>query len=291
VILIIILYALVAITFPLAQYAIRYADPFFVVGVRMIVAGALLLGIHKFLHKKSMVIQEGDFLLFVKTALFHVFLAFVPEFWALQYLSPLKVNIMFSATPFITALLEIFLWHKTFTLSQLVGMAIGTSGVLFLALSTTQPHCTLLTCMYPLLPEALLMVAIISAAYAWFVINQLRQRGYQLVFINGVAMLLGGIMSMLTIPFFGNTSALIISWPGFLITTILLMIISNGLVYQLYGTLLMKYRPTLLSLAGFLCPLFGTAYAILLFGESLTVHYAISLALVFIGLCLFCRRN
>jgi drug/metabolite transporter (DMT)-like permease len=286
-ILVFVLYAVLALTFPVAQYATRYADPFFIVASRMIMAGILLLGAQRFYYQQPLTMKKKDCWLFIKTGIFHIFLAFVPEFWALQYLSALKVNVMFSATPFITAFFEMYLLKKRFTRYQIAGMGIGTAGALFLTVTTATKHCNTATCLYPFLPEIMLMIAIACAAYAWFVINELRARGYDLLFINGTAMLTGGFMSAITVPFFGNTSNLVSNWQVFWATTLVLIVISNVLVYQLYGTLLRYYQPTFLSLAGFLCPLFGAVYATLFFGECLTWHYMVAFVIIFIGLFLF----
>lgn len=290
-ILIVILYALIALTFPLAQYTTRYADPFFIISVRMTIAGSCLLAYHYFFAKKRTAIREGDFWLFVKAAIFHIYLAFVPEFWALQYLSALKVNIIYCATPFISALLELMLLGKAMSFKQLLGITIGSSGILFLAFSTTQPHCSLLSCTYPFLPELLLFLAVVSASYAWFVIKKLMHKNYDLTFINGTTMLIGGALSALTLPLFRRPEALVNNQMGFVITVAALIVLSNGIIYHLYGTLLKKYRPTLLSLAGFLSPLFGMLYAQFLFNEQLTWHYLIASLLVCSGILIFYERN
>ena len=69
--------------------------------------------------------------------------------------------------------------------------------------------------------------------------------------------------------------------------TLVLIIISNIIAYNLYGTLLKKYTITFLTFAGFVCPVFGAGFGWLFFGEVITWHYGLALALIMVGLYLF----
>lgn len=283
------LYAILAITFPLAQFATQQADFLVVIALRMLIAGSGLLLFHSLVLKRSLIVHSSDYGLFLKTALFHVYLAFVPEFWALQFLSPLKVNLMYSATPFINALLEYLLHNRLLSTRHIFGIGIGFIGLLFLIFSTQTTPCTIKICTYAYLPELILAIAIISAAYAWFYVIRLMRRNYHLMHINGIAMLIGGLMSSLTLVIVGpmQPGALIINWHNTLMAIALLIILSNVIVYGLYGTLLRHYRPTFMAFAGFLTPLFGTFYAWILFKEPVTWHFLVTLVLIAIGLAIF----
>src|SRR5437762_2593936 len=94
-------YAILASTFTIAKVAIRYADPLFLIGVRMIVSAPIMLLIHRFQKKHSFKIARPDIGRFILVGLFHIFLPFVGEFWALQYVSSAKTAITYSLTPFI----------------------------------------------------------------------------------------------------------------------------------------------------------------------------------------------
>jgi drug/metabolite transporter (DMT)-like permease len=288
---IVILYALLALTFPLGQQAMQYVHPVVLIAARMLVAGSGFLLFHLFFARQKKKMVRADRWLFAKATFFHIYLAYIPEFWALQFLSPLKVNIIYCATPFVTALLEFFLLYKKFTLRQVAGMILGSVGVLYLAIATAPQHpCSLLSCSYPYLPELMLFVAIFSAAYAWFLVSRLNKKGYSITYINGITMFAGGILSLLTIPLV-TTRPLITDFWQFTYYTALLIIIANVIAYQLYGSLLKHYRPTFLSLAGFLSPIFGAAYAYGIFGEQLTWPYFFSFTLILIALYLFYRKN
>lgn len=285
--LVVILYALLALTFPLSQFALYYSKPVFLIAFRMLLAGVLLLGYYRIVRGRIQV-DKKDWWLFIKTSLFYIYLAFIPEFWALQYVSSLKTTIMFSLTPFITAFFEYFLLHYRFSREKIAGMFVGTLGFIPLLVLPNTQCLPFGTCSVQLLPEIMLMIAITSGAYAWFLVKELNKKGYSLILINGVTMLLGGFMSLITHLVTSPLSELPVSdVPRFLFYTFALIGISNVIVYNLYGSLLKKYSATFLSLAGFLSPIFGTVYAWLFFQERLSWHYFVSFILISLGLWMF----
>ncbi len=285
--LVVVLYALLALTFPLSQFALYYSKPVFLIAFRMLLAGVLLLGYYRIVRGKISV-DKKDWWLFLKTAFLYIYLAFIPEFWALQYVSSLKTTIMFSLTPFITAFFEYFLFHYRFSKEKIAGMIVGTLGFVPLLLLPNTQCLPFGTCRVQFLPEIMLMIAITSGAYAWFLVKELNKKGYSLILINGITMLLGGFMSLITHLVTSPLAELPISdFPRFLVYTLALIGISNVIVYNLYGTLLKKYSATFLSFAGFLSPIFGTVYAWLFFKEHISWHYFVSFIFVSLGLWMF----
>jgi len=131
--------------------------------------------------------------------------------------------------------------------------------------------------------------------------KSLTNRGYSFVFINGIGMLGGGILSlMLSLikegwptmklqpeVIFKDLSLL--DSPFFMLSfyTIALIIVANIICYNLYGYLLSKYSPTFLSFAGFMTPLFGAFLGWFFLGEVITWHYFATVGFVILGLYLF----
>lgn len=308
-ILIIVLYAVLALTFIFAKYAVALAKPCFLIGFRMIVAGILLLGYQCFARRKELQIPRADLWLFAQTAIFHIYFAFVLEFWALQYVSALKTTMIYSSTPFISALLSYILLGERLSVLKRVGIAIGLGGLVPVFLVTAAQSVTATVdalnqgtgalAVMPdaswigsfMIPEIVLMCAVVSAAYAWFLVKKLMQRGYGLIMINGVAMLLGGVLSMLTAAVMGDLANSVVNWQQFLLWVGLLILSANIIVYNLYGTLLRTYSLTFISFAGFLCPAFGALYEWLFFGGVLSWHYVASFLLVTLGLYVFYRQE
>ncbi|MBD3273306.1 EamA family transporter [Candidatus Dependentiae bacterium] len=290
--LVILLYALLASTFTIAKVALNYAKPFFLIGFRMIMAGSIMLGSLYIFKKRHLKIKKEDIWLFVKVAIFHVYLAFIPEFWALQYLSSSKTNLIYSATPFIAALLAYVLLKEKLSLKKFLGMTIGLVGLVPIFLTQTDIREAGMELFSVSLPEIVLLGAVISGAYAWFIVKKLLYKGYSLLVINGIAMLLGGIGALITSFFIEGikTNPIFDFWP-FLAWTSLLVLVANIIVYNFYGWLLKKYSITFVTSAGFLCPVFGAFYGHFLLSEKITWHYFFSLGLIALGLFIFYKEE
>ena len=286
--LIFLLYALLASTFIFAKFSIDYASPIFVIGFRMTLAGLLLLGYLLLFKKRSFKLHKKDLFLFMRVAFFHIYLAFVAEFWSLQYITSSKANLVYSLTPFIAAALSYFLLKERLTRGKLIGMGLGVIGIIPILLTQTGGQSPLSFT----LAETILLVAVISAAYAWFDIKKLMQKGYSLIMINGFAMLTGGIGAFITylIARDPNVPATT-NFPEFFKYVSILVILSNVIFYNLYAWLLKRYTITFLTFCGFLSPLFGVCMGWFFRGEAITWPYWVSICLVTSALFIFYKEE
>ena len=300
-ILIFILYALLALSFVIAKAAVLTAKPIFLIAVRMILAGGILLSYLKIFHKTKFSIAKTDIKSFLSVALFHIYLAFIPEFWALQYLTSSKTNIIYSITPFVSAFIAYYFYGQTLTRRKKVGMFLGVLAILPVLVAQYNPTEGASLFKFSL-AEVALLIAVVSAAYAWFIISDLMAKNYSLVLINGAAMLIGGFWALLTsfifeiIPAYARgfgvaSPPLINNFYAFGFWVLLLILISNVIVYNLYGLLIKKYSITFLTLAGFLCPAFGAILGYFIMGEPITWHYIISLITITIALYVYNVRD
>ena len=290
-ILIVILYAVLASTFVFAKYAVQFATPTFLIGFRMVIAGIMLLGFCLLKGRGRLHINKNDYWLFFKTALFHIYLAFTLEFWALQYVGALKTTMIFSFTPFIAAILAYVLYGERLNMAKKIGIFVGAIGLVPVLLASSESSLGSSAWLSIGLPDVALLGAVISGAYAWFLVKQLMQRGYSFVVINGVAMLVGGFLSLITSLLVSGFTMPVSNWPAFLCWTFMLIISANVIVYNLYGSLLQRYSITFLTFAGFLCPSFGAVYEWVLTSKPVSWHYLVSLALVITGLYIFYRQE
>lgn len=282
-------YAILASTFTLAKVAVAHADPLFLIGVRMTAAAPLMFLVHYFQSNNSFAIRRNDYVKLFLVSVFHIFLPFIGEFWALQFVSSAKTAITYSLTPFIAAVISYFLLKKKLTIKQTAGLVIGLLGLLpiFFSGDDVAFGSELLHVSWP---EFILLLAVISASYAWFIVSDLMQRGYGISLINGIAMLLGGIMS-LVLWFFtsGDVSPIRGDISSFLLWTGLLIVVANVISYNLYGWLLRHVSITFMSAIGFLCPIFASLYGLVLLHENLGFAHAVALVMVGFGLWLFYR--
>lgn len=291
-IIIIILYAILGFTFICAKQTLLYAQPFFLVAFRMIIAGSILL-CYQYCHKeeKRRHLSWNDAGLFLQAAFFNIYLSFLLEFWALQYLSGLKAAIFYAPTPFITALFSYFLYNEQLSSLKILGMLIGLVGVMVVIITrTTDSVVHMINWFNFSLSEIILAGAVIIGAYSWFTVKKLLLRGYRISTINGISMLIGGILSGLT-SFIVEGGVMVNDWFMFFCWVGLLIVASNFLFYTMYGYLIKHYSLTLISCAGFLSPIFTALYEKILFGTVITWHYYIGIFCVALGLYIFYRDD
>ena len=285
--LIILEYAILAATFTIAKKALSFSPPFFLIMSRFLVAG-FFLGLFSLLRTTIFWKKVWhDRWLFAGVGLFHAYLAFIPEFWALQYVTSAKTSIIYAMTPFVAALLSYFFYDERLKFRQWLGMCIGILGLMPLIVLQAEP--TTLAQIFSLsAPEAVLFGAMMSACYAWFIITKLMRNGHSIIFINGVAMGLGGLLSIPTVLFAEpNALEMVSSWYDFSVWLGLLVIISHFVSYNLYSWLLQRYSITFMTFCGFMCPLFSTLFGAWFLGEVITWHYWVSLIGITTGLALF----
>lgn len=289
------MWASLALAFPLAKFVLAYAPPAFVIGFRMILAGVALLcfcvatGRLKF---KNQGLTRSDWFGFFKVGLFNVYLAFVPEFWSLQYIDSLKVNLMYSSTPFWAAIMSWFFLGERMPRGKWVAMGIGFLGLIPLFITESGSEALFKTLFTVSVPELVLLGAIVSAAYAWFEIKKLLDRGHAVPLVNGMGMLFGGFMSMVhhLVTYTGSAPLFPVSnVPLFLLLIVGLILSTNVVFYNLYAYLLRTTPLTFLSFTGFLSPVFGTIYGMVFFGEPFHMLYLVAFGLTVLGLRLFTR--
>jgi len=287
---VIFMYAVLAATFTIAKKALSYGNPYFLIGFRMTLAGTLFLGLQYLFNRKNFYIRREDIWQFLKASFFYIYLAFIPEFWALSRLTSSKVVIIYSITPFVAATVAYFLASERLTKVKVFGMIIGTLGIIPLLITPDSIGSTSDELFTVSAAEGVLLIAVVAAAYGWFPVKKLMNKGYTLPMINGVTMLTGGIGALFTsFAIEGVFTRHIFDIGPFLFWVLLLILFANGVFYSMYGWHLRRYSFTLLSFAGFLCPLFGTFYGWAFLKEVVTWHHGASLLLIGSGLFLFYR--
>lgn len=291
--LICIMYALFGMTFVIGKAALQFVSPIAFIAFRMIIAGILLSCYQKFYLKQKLGLSKTDFMNLSWLSLVHIYVPYVFEFWALQYVSSAKAAMLFSLSPFATAILAYILLKEKLSLKKILGLIIGCLGFLpILIINSCKELPGEKLCNF-YLPEIALVISVVSASYAWiFIQNKLQQNSYSLIKINGVSMLFGGFLALFTSFIFEPWSpAPINNYYYFAILTLLIIIIGNILCYNMYGLLLNKYTATFLSFAGFMTPLFTAFFQFVIFKEPVSLSFFATLIFVFIGLYIFYQEE
>jgi drug/metabolite transporter (DMT)-like permease len=289
--LILFLYMLLASTFTLGKAVLAYVQPVFFIGIRMLLAGSLLWGYHRLVQKKRFTIARQHYFLFAQIIFFHIYVAYICEFIALEYVNSWKAALLFNLAPFITAALSYLLLGERLGWQKWLGMVIGCLG--FLPILLTAPTIEGATLFLVSWPEFLLFISVAASAYGWIVVKQLMVCGYDPIVINGSGMFFGGILALAS-SLIGETGPRFLlqpdggyGWGMMIMYTLLLIIIANGIFYNLYGALLRRHSATLLSFAGFTTPLFTAGYGWLFLGERVQGSFFISMIVIVAGLALF----
>lgn len=302
-----------AFVFVFGKLALSFFSIFDFIFLRMITAGTLLLFYELFfgdrflsLRKKSLPkIENGSLLekiplplLLILTSTMHMLIPFILEYKATLILHPTTISLLYSFSPFITAIISIGLKQEILTLNKALGLSLGWMATLFTFLPSINFNISGLIQLdsFNVIPEIILLGAIVSASLAWFLVKELMNRGLSLSLINGLTMFCAGIGIFVFKNYLSTSCNLCttffdIPWNGWalLATTTLL---SNFIGYTLYSYLLNFYSATILSLSGFLCPIFTATVAhFLLAQNNFTGYYLLSFILGIIGLLIYEKKE
>lgn len=285
-VLIFVMYALFASTFTISKKALEICDPCFFIGTRMATAGLIFTVFALYQDKTALSrLRRQQWQCLLLMAFLAVYLTNILEFWSLHQLPSTTICFYYSLSPFCAAAISWMRLRETVSKKQLAGIVIGVLGFfcpfIFFHDSPTAP------CLG--LPELAMLIAVVSSVMGWVLLKELIEvHKINLFLANGITMFLGGVLALLHSAVKESWHPLpVINMPLFLCCQILMIIISNGMCYSLYGYLVNFHSSTRLSFCGLITPLFSSAFGYFLLNEPMTISFAIALPLVFIGLFVF----
>lgn len=288
-ILIFMLHALWAASVTTSKMLLEFTTPMFLTGVRMAIAGALLLYYQYFHAHAHFTFKRKDFWLFVQVAFFGIFFSYSLRHWALEEVSAAKTMFLYNAAPFMSALYSYFIFKERMSGKKWLGLFIGCVGIIPILMTTSPQEASLGEFLYISWPELAIFISAAGHSYSWIVIRQLvRDRNYSPMMVNGVCMFTGGVLSLASASVFeGCMSVSRENLVYFVLLLGFVIIISNIICHTLYAYLLRKYTATFLSFTGFMSPLIAALYGWILSGTVITWHYYVSSVVMLIGLYLF----
>ena len=291
--LVLVLYGLFASVFTIAKTGLEYTQPLFFVGSRMMLAGIILLGYQFIFDRKNFLLKKCHFWQVFRLAAFNIYLTNVFEIWGLKYLTSFKTCFIYSLSPFLSALFSYFIFSEKMTAKKWIGLIIGFIGLTPIFLNGTSSeelagHLGIFSW-----AELAVVLAAICSVYGWILLRQLVKEGeYSSYMANGASMFIGGALALVHSLFVEDWNPVpITSMVPYLECTILLIVISNFVCYNLYGSLLKKYSATFISFAGFVTPLFTAFLGWVYLGEAVTWSFYLSMVIVFSGLLIFYQEE
>jgi len=284
--LVILLYAICASMFTISKWGLAYTEPIFFVGVRMVLAGTLLLGYLAARAESGIRLSwsdRKDWWLFAQIILFHIYLTYICDLCALKDISSIESAFIYNLSPFIAALISYWWFNEYMTRTKWAGLLLGFCGFL--------PQCTSLDISSLLIhakPRLLTLAAVIASSYGWIVMRALVKKSYSPLEVNGIGMFFGGLAALATSYVVEPWSPQpVTDWIPFIQATVMIVVVANLLFYNLYGYLLSRYTATFLAFAGFMCPLFTALFGAVFLGETISSELAFSFIFVVCGLALF----
>ena len=286
--LIIILYAVFAGTFSLGKLILQYTQPVFAIGMRMTIAGSIILLYHWWRAPKNSLFVKAHWPLYLKMMIFTVFIPYSLRGWGLQYMPACKASFLYNCGPFISYALSCLLYKEKVRLKKIIGLIIGFIGLLPILL----PKGLNFSLDHSFLPDLAMIGSIGSISYGWLMAHAIiKKYHYNPMVLNGIGMLGGGLMALTLSLSVENHTLYVKEWVPFLGILAAIIVVSNLICHNLYAGLLKVYTPTMLSFGGFITPFFAGIYGWLLAGEVIDRSFFIANAIVMVGILLFYYGN
>ena len=285
--LVILLYIGFSLSFILMKASLFYAQPFFLVAVRMLFAALVLLA-WILIRKKWRHIRCSDWFLFFGAALFNIYFTNTFELVGLAQTSVTKAALIFCFSPFLAAFLSYVIWRQRLTLAQWIGLLMGLFGMIILFYPQGNVSSWAIT-----KSDAWLLGAMVATTIGWtFVKKLVFDCGYRSAQVNGVTMLIGGVGSLLTSFFVELWNPLPVSHMSqFLMFVIATSLLSCVICYNLYAWLLRSYSVIFMTFASFLSPFFAAWFGYLFLHEKITLTFVLAFVLLMCGLLIFYKEE
>lgn len=280
------LYLIVASTFTLGKMLLAYLPPIFLIGLRMTVAGLMIL-IFNYFSGQKIFLKPIHGLFFFVLSWIHIFIPYITEFIGLQTMSPSCAALIFNLMPCFTAFFSYILFKECMTIKKWIGFAISFMGVLYMIPSDN------FVCYQSFNKGYILMlISVISCSLGWTLVKKMLSWGYSILQINGCAMFLGGLESLIVAHLFEASPVTGWYYNGYFWALFAaIIIIANFIFYNFYGYLLHRYSATLLSFVGFVTPLFTALYDYVFLGISVGTEFYIATIIVAYGIYIFYQEE
>jgi drug/metabolite transporter (DMT)-like permease len=280
--------------FTISKAALFYAQPLFFMSFRMIGAGIILAGYMYYVsykHKRPFLcISPGSLWLLGQATLFHIFITYTADLWALDKITSTESAFIYNLSPFITAMFSYYWFNERMTLKKWIGFGLGFASIIPILYNNT---INVSFTQIDIIAKFVTLIAVVSSAYGWILVRELvKNRNYSTISVNSITMFFGGIMALGTSWLVEPWSpSPVTAWVPFVEYTLIIIVVANIIFYNLYGYLLRTYTATFLSFAGFTCPFFAAFFGWLFLNESLSYAFVLSFALVTCGLYIFYQEE
>ena len=284
---IMLLNAVFASTFTIGKAALNSGiSPIFFICLRMTIGGLGLLGYWYAMGLRQVGSVRKNIIPIFLYSLVGIALSYLLEFWILTKITSIKSSLIFNLSPFIAALLSYFMLSEKMSLRRWVGLIIGFFGFIPIVLYSPETSTLLSVGLF----DILMLFSALAYTFGWVQMKHLVKQGLSPIWVNGVAMLVTGLISFMFSGAIGNVGK-VSSWPNLLVLVLGIVIAGNFISYIGLGALLKKYSATFITLSGLVRPMFAAIYGYIFLTESITWHFFASMFFVSVGLYIFYKEE
>lgn len=227
--------------------------------------------------------------LFILLTLFNIYFTNVFEILGLKNMASSKACLIYSLSPFFTAIIAPFFIKEFINFKKFVGISIGFLGLIPMIYIKSLDELNIKNIWMFSLSELFLLLAVFFSVLGWIFLKKIILNGYSFFFANGFSMFFGGFFILIT-SFMLNENWNPIPVSNvlyFTIFTFLTAIISNIICYNLFGYLLNYFTTTFMTFSGLMTPFFAALFGYFFLNENITWHFFLSINMFFIGLLIF----
>lgn len=290
---ILIINGIFSVIFPIGKLAMAFAGPFFTIGTRMVLGGLLLLAYRVIKPDGQRHYTNGTFWWNVLLlAIFNVFLTNGLEFWGLRYMSSAKTAFIYNLAPFFSAFFGYLYFNERMTLKKYSGLLISFVGFVPVFIMQAPHEAVLSHFFFFSSAEIALLVATVSLTFGWIIMQDvMRNKRYDAILINGLSMIVGGVISLAASAFLHETMPSAMTWYPFGYWVALMALLSSCICYPLYAHLLKTYTATFMTFTGLLGPLMAAFFDWVFFGEMVGPEFFMSTLVVCVGIYIFYQEE
>jgi len=258
------MYATWSSVFSLGKMALQYSPPFFLTGFRMALGGIILLLYLALAKRSAFKLDKKQCLSILLLAFFSIYLTNVLEFWGLQYLNAAKTCFIYSLSPFFTVFFSYLHFKEKMNRSKWLGLGIGFIGFLPALFTQTGSEELLNITSFLSWPTLAVIGAVLCSVYGWILLRLLvKDQTTSPLMANASSMLIGGLMAFCHSYFIETWNPIPVaegSFGVFFKSTLIIILVSNIVCYNLYGMMLKRFTATFLSIMGLLSPIFASLH-------------------------------
>lgn len=283
---IIALHALFGTSIPISKKLLSFTSPVLLTGLRMTIAGSILMLFNMIWQKKAVGMQRKLWSYYAQIILIGVYFRYILRYWGLQHMPAVKMGFLVNSTPFVAAIFSYIFFNELLTRKQWIGLTLGFLGYVPILLTTSSSEQKFGEMFFISWPEIAIFASVIAYCYYMTISRRLiRDHNHSASLTNGIRMFGGGFLALLTA--FAVEPIAISNVGEFTVWLAVLIVISNIICHNFCLHLLKYYSITFLSFTDFLSPIFTGIYSWYFLKETITWNYFAGAAVIIFGLYLF----